>query len=253
MIMVTIPIAEPSVKSLLIRTQFQGQPLGTSTGFTASSAKGPVLITNRHVVTGRHNQTGKPLSPTGGIPDEVVVLHNRAGRLGEWVGHTEPLLGPQGPLWHEHPTLGARADFVALPLTQLTEVALYTYTLGVSDPKIHYGPADVISVIGFPFALQVGGSLAVWATGFVASEPAVDYDGLPLFLIDCRSRPGQSGSAVIAYRSGGIVTLEDGSRAVHSVPVMRFLGIYSGRINDQSDLGLVWKASALQELVNFLK
>lgn len=29
----------------------------------------------------------------------------------------------------------------------------------------------------------------------------------------------------------------------------RFIGIYSGRINSESDLGLVWKASAIQQLV----
>jgi hypothetical protein len=90
----------------------------------------------------------------------------------------------------------------------------------------------------------------VWATGFVASEPAVNYNDLPVFLIDCRSRPGQSGSAVIAYRSGGMVALEDGSSAVYNGPVTRFLGVYSGRVNEQSDLGFVWKAQALSELVD---
>jgi len=35
-------IAEPSVKSLLIKMQFQGQPLATGTGFIMPSAKGPM-------------------------------------------------------------------------------------------------------------------------------------------------------------------------------------------------------------------
>jgi hypothetical protein len=87
-------------------------------------------------------------------------------------------------------------------------------------------------------------------TGFIASEPAINFNNLPIFLIDCRSRPGQSGSAVIAYRSGGLVGLEDGSSVNYSAPVTRFLGIYSGRINEQSDIGIVWKAQAIQDLVN---
>jgi hypothetical protein len=29
----------------------------------------------------------------------------------------------------------------------------------------------------------------------------------------------------------------------------RLLGVYSGRINEQSDLGMVWKLSAIRELV----
>jgi Trypsin-like peptidase domain len=243
-------IAEPSVKSLLLQMQFQGHPLATGTGFVANSVRGPVLITNLHNVTGRHPQTGQPLSPTGGVPDEITILHNRANHLGEWVPKTEPLLNVDGPRWIEHPTLGRQADFVALPLTQLDDVHLYPYELANTGPPIAFGPADTISVVGFPFGLQAGGSLAVWATGFVASEPVIDFNNLPIFLIDCRSRPGQSGSAVIAYRNGGMVALEDGSAAVFNGPVMRLLGIYSGRINEQSDIGIVWKAQAIQQLVN---
>lgn len=29
----------------------------------------------------------------------------------------------------------------------------------------------------------------------------------------------------------------------------RFLGIYSGRINSESDIGIVWKASAIADLL----
>jgi hypothetical protein len=77
----------------------------------------------------------------------------------------------------------------------------------------------------------------------------IDFDALPTFLIDCRSRQGQSGSPVIAYRGGGMVALTGGSTAVFAGPVYRFLGIYSGRINSESDLGVVWKASAIAELI----
>jgi hypothetical protein len=107
-----------------------------------------------------------------------------------------------------------------------------------------------VSVIGFPFGLAGGGALAIWATGFMATEHVIDYNNLPTFLIDCRARQGQSGSAVVAHRNGGIVGMEDGSSAAFAGPVTRFLGIYSGRINEQSDLGIVWKASAIKELVD---
>lgn len=36
--------------------QLNGQPLSTGTGFIAESKNGPVLITNRHNVTGRHQE-----------------------------------------------------------------------------------------------------------------------------------------------------------------------------------------------------
>lgn len=247
-------IAQPSVQSLLLQMQFQGHPLSTGTGFVANSTNGPVLITNLHNVTGRNPQTRQPLSPTGGIPDEIVILHNRANRLGEWVWQTEPLYNEFNPRWIEHPTFGSQVDFVALPLTQLDDVQLYPYNLDDTGLHIHSGPADVISVVGFPFGLQAGGSLAVWATGFIASEPNIDFNNLPIILIDCRSRPGQSGSAVIAYRSGGMVPLENGSSFLAlGGPVTRLIGIYSGRVNEQSDIGIVWKAQEIQNLVHSIR
>ena len=230
--------------------RFNGQVLGTGTGFVANAPRGPVLITNRHNVTGRNQETGQPLSPTGGVPNEIVIMQNRANLLGQWVSRTEPLYNINGqPLWIEHPGLGARADFVALPLTQMGDVQLYPYTLGVGDTAILVAPAEVVSVVGFPFGLTAGGCLAVWATGFVATDHDIDYGALPVFLIDCRSRQGQSGSAVIAHRTGGAVATEQGVMVGAGV-MTRFLGIYSGRINAESDLGFVWKATAIRQLVD---
>jgi len=43
--------------------------------------------------------------------------------------------------------------------------------------------------------------------------------------------------------------MEDGGTAMFSGAVEKFIGIYSGRINAESDLGLVWKATAITELI----
>ena len=201
-------IARPSLKSLRIELAFGGQPLGTGTGFVAQSAKGSVLLTNRHNVTGRRQDDDKPISKTGAIPDRVRILHNRKSKIGEWVSREETLLAGGKPRWLEHPTLGPKADFVALPLQQVTDVELYPYDLLNTGPAVKCGPADAVSVVGFPFGFQGGGSLAIWATGFVASEPGIDLWDLPTFLIDCRSRQGQSGSAVIAE---AVPTVVEGS------------------------------------------
>jgi hypothetical protein len=245
-------IAQPSVQSLLIELRYAGQGLATGTGFVADSPAGPVLVTNWHNIAGRHLQTGQPLSPTGAVPDEIAIVHNRAQRPGEWVVRKEKLHQNGKIRWFEHPVLGTRADLAALPLTDVDDVALYPHDI-TGGAKIRVGPADPVSVIGFPFGLQAGGSLAVWATGFVASEPDIDFNGLPVMLIDCRTRQGQSGSAVVAYRSGGAVAMADGNTSVFTGPLWRFLGVYSGRLNDQSDLDLVWKASAVAELVASVK
>lgn len=246
-------IAKPSIQSLFIQMAFNGQPLATGTGFVVESKIGPLLMTNRHNLTGRHQQTGQPLSKTGGIPNEVQIMHHVKGKLGWWATKTERLLAADGsPLWKEHPKLGSAADFVALPLAEMSDVEIYPYDLTNTGPDLATGPAEACSVVGFPFGLQAGGSLAVWATGFIASELDINVNNLPIFLIDCRSRQGQSGSAVIAHRNGGSFGMKDGSTAIFTGPVTKFLGIYSGRVMEESDLGIVWKASAIAELVSSL-
>lgn len=249
----SVNIAEPSVKSVFIQMEVSGKPLATGTGFVAQSGTSPLLITNWHNLAGRNPDTKEVLSSTGATPDHITILHNRAGKLGEWRPRSEPLYSDGSPRWIEHPGFKEHVDCVALPLTNLDDVQLYRYTLGEGDPAILCGPADAVSVVGFPFGLTGGGALAVWATGFVASEPEIDLNDLPKFLIDCRSRPGQSGSPVIAYRSGGMVAMEDGSSAAFGGPVTRFLGIYSGRIHPESDLGIVWKASVIRQIADAVK
>ena len=150
-------------------------------------------------------------------------------------------------MWVEHPHLNEKADFVAVPLTQLNQVNLIFYELQ-GQPDIKIRVSDVISVVGFPFGKKIEGT-AVWATGFIASEPDINYENLPVFLIDCRSRKGQSGSAVIAHRNDGTYSDSHGNQILAGKVATKFLGIYSGRINDESDLGMVWKSSAIAELL----
>lgn len=265
-------ISEPTVKSLFLEILCKGERISIGTGFTVLHDRRPYLITNRHNVRGKNNFTNELLNEvTGAIPDEIVIYHNKLGvaqgRLGghiaEWIPRRERLYKDEDhyePRWIEHPTLKSKADFVALPLSlPYNTISWFPYDFTDSGMPISYSPGEVISVIGFPFGRSIAGYHAIWATGFVASEPSLDYEhfeddcdysgeSLPAFLIDCRSRKGQSGSAVIAYRTGNAI-LEDGMTAILERPQVRFLGIYSGRINNESDIGIVWKAKAIRELV----
>lgn len=245
-----VNITEESLMSLFIKMYFNETPISSGTAFVVSSSSGYFLITNRHNVTGRNNETNDPLSPLGALPNRIEIYHNRLNVKGSHIIKYEDLFLEDGetPRWIEHPTLGSQVDFVALPLTDLNEVQVYPYYLDMDD-NIIIGITDSVSVVGFPFGIQVGSNAAIWATGTVASEPDIDYKDLPLFLIDCRSRQGQSGSPVIAYRPNGDVNLGN-VFAIFGGPVKKFLGIYSGRINKESDLGLVWKASAIKELID---
>lgn len=243
-----IEIAEQSVMSLMIEPRIKGKAIASGTGFIVGSRRGPLLLTNRHVLTAHAPEPdGRSLLPSGEFPDEITIIHNYKDQLGRWIPKVERLYDNGRARWIEHPTLKGKADVAALPLTDLVDVDVHPYNLG-NPSDIIIGPADVVSVIGFPFGLSARG-FGVWATGFVASEIDVDFGNLPVFLIDCRSRPGQSGSPVIAYRNGGTIHTHTALMAAIPGPAYRFLGIYSGRISAESDLGLVWKSSVITDVI----
>ena len=243
-------IARPSVASLLIRAIAGSNVLGSATGFAVGWNGVNYLITNWHVVSGRDPRTNQPLHSSGAVPSELRTMHNVKDRLGQWREVADPLYNGAGqPLWREHPDFGRRVDVVALPLSSMDDVELYRHDPWTVEPEIAAGVAEGVFIIGFPFGLSGGGSLGIWSRGSIATEPAVEFDGLPLYLVDSRTRAGQSGSPVIFYSGGGAVAMRSGGVAVFAGPVERLLGVYSGRVNQESDLGFVWKVSALREIV----
>jgi S1-C subfamily serine protease len=244
-----LSIEKPSIQSLILQMSVRGQHLATGTGFVVQDGSSFWLITNRHNLSGRRSDNNAPMSPTGATPDTVTIMHNGSS-LGEWLPMDEPLLdGNQQPLWLEHAAHGRQIDVVALPLTPNPQVTLYPYNIAEKGPDVALRATTDLNVVGFPFGITSGGCLAVWTRGTIASEYGVDFDGLPRFLIDARTRQGQSGSPVIFYATGGMVTMADGGSAVFGGPVHRLVGVYSGRINAESDLGIVWRLSVVEDLV----
>lgn len=247
----------PSLRSLFIEAQRETGLSAQATGFVVQTEKGPHLITNRHVVTGADNIT----HAVSWIPTQLKIYHHRKGYLGQWSPKVEPLVKDNVNQWIEHPLLSDKADFVALPLTNLTDIELYCVTPeapwfseaeGDKGQEFMLGPSDMVSIVGFPFGKSSSGHVPIWVTGFIASELSENYNELPIQLIDSRTRPGQSGSPVFAYRAGGALPTAKGTSTIFNGPVAKFLGIYSGRINMESDIGMVWKSSALADLVDHI-
>ena len=237
-----VRISQPSHQSLYIEMQANGRTIGRGTAFVAQAAVGNAfLVTNRHIVTGRNQDTDELLcKTTGAIPDSLLVWHNATTGLGEFVCVEVPLYEGSAQRWIEHPSYLAAADLAILPISADLRVSLYPYHVD-QFAHLRIEPGQTVNVVGFPFGERTGASFAVWATGFVASEPEINHGGRPVFLIDCRTRKGQSGSPVIRYRNGGGHVTHDNEVEVVS-PISQFLGVYSGRINEESDLGTVWKS-----------
>ena len=262
-----------SLTTIQLRMSFGDTPLSTGTAFFYKFRNRHFLITNRHNLTGRHQDTGAPLSPTAGIPNRVSAdfpLLENNGSVVNWTGRTQTQtleLPEDAPPWREHPTLGASADVVALPLDEcFPDAPAPTFcvnTISELQP-ISLRPALPVSVIGYPFGKSVGRVLPVWVNGSIASEPALDVDEKPAFLIDCRTNRGSSGSPVFTVAIGSnveldgapvgqsaqiVTTLSDGRKlALFNTTVQRFLGIYSGRINASADLGYLWRERVIEDV-----
>lgn len=247
----------PTLKSLYIEMRFGEIVLGSGTAFLVANNQEShcCLITNRHNVTGRNHETGACLSSTAGVPDNVIIyFHKNAEHIGEWKSVQLPLYRPDNsPYWFEHSKLGDKADVVALNLNWGNDVRKLPYYLETELDRfgIDVGPADTVSVIGFPFGRSTVERFPVWATGFLAQELTLVTPENPTFWIDCRSRQGQSGAPVLAYRAGNYRkrTGNKVSSVLSPTPVWELLGVYSGRLNLESDLGRVWHVSVVADLL----
>lgn len=243
-------LARPSVASLLVRFQGAGDDMGSATGFVVEAEHGTFLVTARHAVRGRHQSTDAPLHRSGRVPDTLYVAHNSDRQLGRWRWTGEALYDSAGqPRWLEHPTRRGVVDVVAVPLTDTEGVKFYGYDPVRPGTPIAYGVTSDLHVVGFPFVPSQERYYALWSRAVVASEPSDDFNGLPCFLVDSHTTAGNAGAPTIAYATGGTVTLDDGSDMELTKPRGRFIGLYTGRLSPESDLGVVWKASAVAEVV----
>jgi hypothetical protein len=245
-----------------LETEARGVDLGkVATGFVIQRDSRAYLISNGHVFSGRNPRT---LTSTH-CPDAVRFKFWHLGTEPKLVDVHEPLLLDSQPLWLEHPILGDKADVVALPLTAANADQIPSY-----DPwrprYVEIGVGDDVTVVGFPFGANVE-RLAIWTRASIASEYDADYEGLPVFLVDARTRNGQSGSPVIFFKTGAYFT-KRGALAMPQMDAPRppgaaidenepparataeeFLGVYSGRIDSESDLGCVWRPSVIREII----
>ena len=119
------------------------------------------------------------------------------------------------------------ADIVLVPLpTRAYEgIAPLVFIEAHTRGDIRIRPTSGATLLGYPYGFyDQKHYLPVWKTGHVASEPAVDFEGRPVFLVDVSAFPGMSGSPVLAV-ANGIYETEDGS--MRSGRIWKLLGIFS--------------------------
>jgi len=193
----------------------------TGTGFVFDYAINetnsiPFIVTCRHVVDGFASATFSFVQSKDGKPD-----------LGQKCGVTVPL--QNFVFFNPDPKI----DVALIPLAPILRyfeatgqkpfyVNLDKHLVPDKNAAEDLSAIQPIVFIGYPYGIHDEVNLLPIARrGFTASPYVVDYNGLPLFLIDANVFPGSSGSPVMVLDEGGYSTkrgISLGSRAY-------FLGI----------------------------
>jgi len=224
------------------------------------------LVTNYHVLTGYSPKETNP--PKG---DNIIFyFHKDVKNPGDVKQIKFPLFTKNGkPIWlrsKEFP----HADIAIIPLAASlyddVKVSAISEDWAKSDIKVR--PTSTITLIGYPYGYyDKKNQLPVWKTGSIASEPDVDFEGKPLFLVDISAFPGMSGSPAFAIASGAYETIESATTIGH---IQKFLGIYASMqmlkeekyleeiisesklgfvVNESLELAHIWKASLIIKII----
>lgn len=241
---------------------FNDTPLANGTGFFYEYKKTTFLLTNWHIVSGRNPHDGQSLSEKGGIPNKIhikVPYHKKVEEnisALQWKQCIIDLYKNGLPIWYVHPTLNEKVDVVGIELTGLEEAAIVTANNAQLDlEKISIYPSMEVFILGYPLGMSGGGNFPIWKRGTIATEPEFDIDNLPKLFVDTATREGMSGSPIYAQEVGYWIPedLKEG-KDFRIGKGRRFIGIYSGRIGADDEfkaqLGIVWKESAIEEILD---
>jgi hypothetical protein len=267
-----------SLLPIYTEAYFGSTYLATGTSFIYERNGSNWLVTAWHMLTGRHNESGQPLSKTGGVPDRLVLhvgaIHptTHFDETGVQYLRWTPLYVPlyqdddcQRPFFFWHPTRGRKVDVAAMP-SPLDPAAEYGHR-PIDHPSLDHSRIKLDTgmdafVLGYPKGLTADGKLPIWKRASIASEPTIpqlDDTRPPRFLIDTATREGMSGGPVFVRHTGYLPNnlFEEGHEPPQQLfvgTVIGFAGLYSGRIGGDDELaaqvGIVWTRRAIEEVID---
>jgi len=245
-----------SLYSLRVVTHsLRGNPMQAATGFVVAHDGAHYLVTNWHVPSGRDSESYALIDPSGRKPHSITIYHHSAitkHGIGAWTLREESLYGLDGSQrWIEHSKRCIKdmdnwdeynVDVVALRLLEHDDkVRLYSLDVARQPSLASLAPGLPISIVGYPFGQSGADMFPIWKTGHMASDVGAHTDGRH-FLIDATTRDGMSGSPVFSRRW---LLQDDGRVRIDTA----FAGVYSGRLRGDTELGIVWSARMVPQLL----
>lgn len=244
--------------------------LGFATAFYDRIDGRKFLVTNWHCVTGREPHNGRCKADDGITPDSIIIWNHHVpikdGQIQPFetkAFHTAdrrkiPIDYGAGTRWRMHPA-GQSIDLVIIELNDDEGGVLdccLSNLIPQRDTQLDIG--DDVVIIGFPIGLTPTGTLPLWKSGYVASEPTFPANDESCFWIDAATRPGMSGSPVFkrsrqTTRPARPTSIPLSKLIVEDPGGLLFAGIYSGRIGKadllEAQLGKVWAPGLIHEIV----
>lgn len=228
--------------------------IASGTGFIVERPDGRMLVSNRHVIAGREPETNDYLDERKRQPTRIRVC--------SLDGSAQPMSidmrlfdGDRTEQWVEHPKYRHRLDLVGIPWPHRYFRTTTLDPLIVSGAPVLIGVPDPVLLLGFPLRFNGGiRGLPVAVSGMIATTPGLpvpDDSDLPRFLIDSATKEGLSGAPVLYYPNGETVVNVRGTTAVAALQKgdHQLLGIYTGRIREDAQLGYVITTDAIREML----
>ena len=148
-----------SMTSVPLFPRFDQMTLGVATGFFYKFNGATYLVSNWHVMSGRHPSSGQPLDKNGAVPNSLgLYLHKTT------VGHFRrdaelPLIDSQGaPLWRQHGTKGQDVDIAVLQVPNIDpmfEIKLYCVNEQDNESALAVRVGTDVFIVGFPKGLAL--------------------------------------------------------------------------------------------------
>lgn len=194
-----------------VRIECQLQDGSTSTGtaffFTYQIDEKrhlPLLITNKHVISGAtigqfHVHEAMTDNPNEPAPRSFVITLNNFEQ--RWFMHPDPLVDfcvmPFEPLRQQAQTMGKAVFNCPLPDAIIPNQAALENLAALED----------VVMVGYPIGLwDSTNNFPILRRGSTASHPATNFQGKEQGVVDMACFPGSSGSPILIMNEGGFTT-----------------------------------------------